>query len=104
MLAKWHASCIIGYQLQHRSYKVTQFAVVQDNRTKQVTIIQYEGRNGPQEISFLNGIEATLNNRGRYIQAKSSREDCARILPDEVPAEEAVNADAANADSAADAA
>lgn len=80
--------------------KVTQFAVVQDNRTKQVTIVQYEGRFGPQEIAFLNGIEATLNVRGRYVQAKSVREDCARILPDEVPAE----APAANADSASDAA
>jgi hypothetical protein len=83
--------------------KVTEFAVVQDNRTKMVTIIQYEGRNGPQEISFLNGIEATLNNRGRYIQAKSSREDCAKILKDEPVAEvEAVAA--ANSSDAADAA
>lgn len=65
--------------------KVTQFTIVQDNRNKQVTVIQYEGRFGPNEITFLNGIEATLNERGRYIQAKSVRADCATIVPDEVP-------------------
>jgi|SRR5476651_1083721 hypothetical protein len=85
------------------SSKVTEFAVVQDNRTKMVTIIQYEGRNGPQEISFLNGIEATLNTRGRYVQAKSAREDCAKILKDEPVAVEAT-VDAANSPDAADAA
>ena len=68
---------------QIEATKVTQFTVVQDNRNKQVTIIQYEGRNGPAEISFLNGVEATLNNRGRYVQAKSNREDCAMIIIEE---------------------
>lgn len=70
-------------QRQIEATKVTQFTVVQDNRNKQVTIIQYEGRFGPAEISFLNGVEATLNNRGRYVQAKSNREDCAMIIVEE---------------------
>jgi hypothetical protein len=68
------------------STKATQFDVIQDNRTKQVTILEYESRlGGARQIVFLNGIEAVLNERGRYVQAKSVREDCAVIVPDEVP-------------------
>jgi uncharacterized glyoxalase superfamily protein PhnB len=74
---------------QIEATKVTQFNVVQDNRTKQVTILDYYSeRFGTKQISFLNGVEAVLNERGRYVQAKSKREDCAIILPDEVPQEE----------------
>jgi hypothetical protein len=86
--------------------KVTQFNVIQDNRSKVVTIIQYESKFGPREMSFLNGIEATLNTRGRYVQAKSAKGDCARILPDAPVETEATaeTAEAANASDAADAA
>jgi hypothetical protein len=86
--------------------KVTQFNVIQDNRSKVVTIIQYDSRFGPREMSFLNGIEATLNTRGRYVQAKSAKEDCARILPDESVEVEAPKetVEAANAPDATDAA
>ena len=71
---------------------VNKFDVIQDNRSKTVHVIQYETARGPSQITFLNGIEATLNERGRYIQAKSKREDCAKILPDEEPKEEVTEA------------
>lgn len=61
------------------------FDVIQDNRKKTVHVVNYDTRRGPSQITFLNGIEATLNDRGRYVQAKSKREDCAKILPDEEP-------------------
>jgi hypothetical protein len=64
---------------------VNKFDVIQDNRKKTVHVIQYETSRGPSQITFLNGVEATLNDRGRYVQAKSKREDCAKILPDEEP-------------------
>jgi hypothetical protein len=64
--------------------KATQFNVIQDNRTKQVTVLEYESRlGGTRQVLFLNGIEAILNERGRYVQAKSVREDCATLIAEE---------------------
>lgn len=68
--------------------KCTKFEVVQDNRSKTVTLVEYDTPNGIREMSFLNGVEAILNNRGRYIQAQSNKEFCAQILPEPVPEEE----------------
>jgi len=65
--------------------KVSRFKVIQDNRSKEVVTIEYETKNGDREMSFLNGIEATLNNAGRYVQAQSKRDMCARILPEPEP-------------------
>jgi hypothetical protein len=64
--------------------KITQFQVIQDNRPKQVTTVEYETTNGVREMSFLNGVESILNERGRYIQAQSKKEFCATLVPDEV--------------------
>lgn len=69
--------------------KVTKFNVVQDNRTKQIVVVEYATANGTREMSFLNGVESILNDRGRYIQAQSKKEFCAKILPEAIP-EEAV--------------
>ena len=68
------------------------FDVIQDNRKKTVHVVNYETNRGPMQVIFLNGIEATLNSNGRYVQARSKRDHCARILPDEEPkTEEAVD-------------
>jgi hypothetical protein len=65
--------------------KVTKFKVVQDNRSKQITVVEYEMRDGStREMAFLNDVEAVLNPAGRYIQAQSKREYCAKILPEPV--------------------
>ena len=66
--------------------KITQFQVVQDNRAKQITTVEYQSTNGTREMSFLNGVEAILNERGRYIQAQSKKEFCAILVADEEPA------------------
>jgi len=67
---------------------ITKFAVVQDNRTKTVHILEYQTTRGISEMAFLNGVEAKLQPNGRYVQAKSNKDDCAKILPDVIPEEE----------------
>lgn len=64
--------------------KITNFTVIQDNRPKQVTTVEYETANGTREMSFLNGVESILNERGRYIQAQSKKEFCATLVADVV--------------------
>lgn len=60
------------------------FQVVQDNRSKTITVVEYVVAGRVAEMSFMNGVEAVLNNRGRYIQAQSNKEYCAKILPEPV--------------------
>lgn len=73
--------------------KITQFQVIQDNRAKQITTVEYEASNGTREMSFLNGVESILNDRGRYIQAQSKKEFCATLVPDVIEDPEVANAE-----------
>jgi hypothetical protein len=51
---------------------VEQYNIIQDNRSKTVTVAKYEHRQlGPREMYFLNGNEAIINGRGRYVLTKS---------------------------------
>jgi hypothetical protein len=80
---------------EHEVISFTEFKVIQDNRSKTVTLVTYQSANGPREMAFMNKIEAVLNNRGRYVQAQSNRDYCARILPEPEPEETEEVAEAA---------
>jgi hypothetical protein len=60
---------------------VEQYNIIQDNRSKTVTVAKYEHRQlGPREMYFLNGNEAIINGRGRYVLTKSASVQGAVII------------------------
>jgi hypothetical protein len=61
----------------------TTFSITQDRKQKTITILTYQGMHTVNEIIFLNGIEAILDKRGRYVNASTTKEFCARIVTDE---------------------
>ena len=69
-------------------FKLEEFVVVQDNRNKTVTIAHYEHKQlGNRVMIFLNGVEAYLNDRGRYVIAQSDSSKCGKLIK-ESPEEE----------------
>jgi hypothetical protein len=63
-----------------KATKAAQFSIIQNDRKVTITVLQYKGKLGPAEISFINGVEAALTKTGRYEQAKSDQEFCARLV------------------------
>lgn len=65
-------------------FKLEEFVVVQDNRNKTVTLAHYEHKQlGNRVMIFLNGTEAYLNNRGRYVIAQSDSSKCGKLIKEE---------------------
>jgi len=64
--------------------KLQQFNVVQNNKTQTIHVADYELRDAPRQMIFLNLVEAILNDHGRYVKAQSNKDNCAfLVLPEE---------------------